>query len=83
MARRAAGRRSLGDEYVLQFATAATAATFYSQARAKYAACQSLTEPFAGNFTASVDTLSVVKTTVGGNQAFLVTQHVDVPGFIQ
>jgi len=73
----------LGDEYVLQFATAATAATFYSQARAKYAACQSLTEPFFGNFTASVDTLSVAKTTVGGNQAFLVTQHVSVPGFFQ
>jgi hypothetical protein len=73
----------LGDQYVLQFATAASAVTFYSQARAKYAACVSLTEPFIGTYTASVDTLSVTKTSVGGNQAFLVTQYISVPGYFE
>jgi hypothetical protein len=69
------------DQYMLQFATAAAAATFYSQARAKYTACVSLTEPFFGSYTASVDNLSVTKTTVNGDQAFLVIQHIMVPGF--
>jgi hypothetical protein len=73
----------LGDEYVLQFATTAAATTFYNQARAKYAACVTLIEPFAGTFTATVDTLSVTKTTIGGDHAFLVIQHVSVPGFFE
>ena len=36
----------LGDQYVLQFVSDLAAATFYSQAQAKYAACKTLTEPF-------------------------------------
>jgi hypothetical protein len=72
----------LGDEYALQFATAATAATFFSQIQAKYATCVFLTAPF-GNYTATIDTLSVTKTTISGDRAFLVTQHIEVPGYFQ
>jgi hypothetical protein len=68
----------LGDEYALQFATAATAATFFNQARAKYAACGYLTAPFDG-YTADTDTLSVAKTTISGDRAFLVSQYITVP----
>jgi len=69
------------DEMVLQFATAATASTFYSQVRAKYAGCPSGAEPF---FEAPADTLSVTKTTVNGDQAFLVIQDADVsPGIVR
>jgi len=69
-----------GDEYVLQFATNAAAATFYSQAQAKYAACSTLNEPFFKT-TAEVDTLSVAKTTISGNKAFVVTQRLTAPGY--
>jgi hypothetical protein len=69
-----------GDEYVLQFATNAAAATLYSQAQAKYAACSTLNEPFFKT-TAEVDTLSVAKTTVSGNKAFVVIQRLQAPGY--
>jgi hypothetical protein len=70
----------LGDQYVLQFVSDSAAATFYSQAQAKYAACETLTEPFI-NTTAEVDTLSVTKTTVSGDKAFVVTQREIAPGY--
>jgi hypothetical protein len=68
-----------GDEYVLQFAAAAAATTFYDQAWAKYRACLSFTESLMVG-EATVDTLSVTKTTVSGDQAFLVTQAVTTAG---
>jgi len=70
----------LGDEYVLQFATDAAAATFYGQIQAKYAACTTLTQPFF-NTTAEIDTLSVVKTTISGDKAFVVSQRLMAPGY--
>ena len=68
-----------GEEYVLQFAAAATAARFYDQAWAKYRACLSFTESLMVG-KATVDTLSVTKTTVSGDRAFLVTQGVTLAG---
>ncbi len=67
-----------GQEYVLQFAAAATAAKFYNQAWAKYSACVSLAESLMIG-KATVDTLSVRRTTISGDRAFLVTQGVTVP----
>ena len=64
-------------ESVFQFATAKAATTFQSQARSKFAACGSFTDS-SGNFWR---TLSVAKTTVGGHQAFLVTQQLMGPSF--
>jgi hypothetical protein len=72
----------LGDEYVLQFATTASATTFYNQARAKYAACVSFNTT-SGFGPATVNTASVAKTTVAGHQAFLVTQGVTFARFLQ
>jgi hypothetical protein len=70
----------LGDEYVLQFATEPSAATFYSQAQAKYAACLTITQPFFKT-TAEIDTLSVAKTTISGDKAFVVIQRLTAPGY--
>ncbi len=67
-----------GEESVLQFAKAATATTFYNQAWAKYGACLSFTELLMIGKHA-VDTISVTKTTISGDRAFLVTQGVTVP----
>lgn len=64
-----------GDEYVLQFAAATTATTFYDQAWAKYRACLSFTESLMVG-KATVDTISVTRTTISGDRAFLVTQGV-------
>jgi hypothetical protein len=68
-----------GEEYVLQFAAAATATRFYNQAWAKYRACLSFTESLMVG-KATVDTLSVTKSTVSGDRAFLVTQGVTLAG---
>jgi len=64
------------DERVLQFAADATAATFYGQALAKFAACGSYSSgsPF-GSLTTDIRP-SVTKTTVSGDKAFLVLEHV-------
>jgi len=70
-----------GDEEVLQFATVASATTFYGQVRAKFAACGSFSEPFDRIFTATVQSVKVVKTTVKGDTAFEVTQGVTLAGF--
>ena len=65
-------------ESVFQFATAKAATTFQSQARSKFAACGSFTDPSSANFWR---TLSVAKTTVSGHQAFLVTQQFMGPSY--
>ncbi len=62
-----------GDEDVQQFATAAAASTYYSQAKAKFAACRSFAENLSGTVF-NVDVLSLTKTIVGGNQAFVVIE---------
>jgi hypothetical protein len=69
-----------GFQDVIQFATAGAATTFFTQARAKYAACLSFSEPNPadtnpGGGTFQISTLSVSKTTVSGDQAFAVTQQ--------
>jgi hypothetical protein len=69
-----------GDEYVLQFATDAAAATFYGQARAKFVACKSFTEPI-GSLAGTVNDVSVTNTKVSGNKAFVVTQSVVLAGY--
>jgi hypothetical protein len=69
-----------GYEDVLQFATAASATAIYNQARAKYVACRSFTEPAFG-VTASVSTVSVANTKVSGYRAFVVTESASLSGF--
>jgi len=68
-----------GFQDVLQFATAGAAATFFSQAHAKYIACPSFSEPDPadtnpGGGAFQISTLGVSKTTVGGDQGFTVTE---------
>jgi hypothetical protein len=70
-----------GFQDVVQFAAASAAATFFTAARAKYGACQSFSEPNPtdtnpGGGTFQISTLGVSKTTVGGDQAFSVTQAI-------
>jgi len=80
-----------GSQAVLQFAAAGSATTFFSQAHAKYASCQSFSEPnptdtSAGGGTWQISTLGESNTTVGGNQAFTVTQAIapsETPGRTQ
>ena len=77
-----------GLQDVLQFATASAAATFFAQAYARYGACLSFSEPnptdtSPGGGTFQISTLAVSKTTVGGDQAFTVTQTIalsETPG---
>ena len=69
-----------GFQDVVQFATASAATAFFAQAYAKYAACKSFSEPnptdtSPGGGTFQISTLSVSKTTVGGDQASTVTQQ--------
>ncbi len=70
-----------GFQDVIQFATATAATTFFTQARAKYLACLSFSEPnptdtTPGGGTFQISTIGVSKTTVGGNAAFAVTQQI-------
>ena len=70
-----------GFQDVLQFATTSAATTFFDQAHAKYAACQSFSEPnptdtSPGGGTFQISTLGVSKTTVSGEAAFSVTQAI-------
>lgn len=70
-----------GFQDVIQFATASAATTFFTAARAKYAACLSFSEPnptdtSPGGGTFQISTLGVAKTTIGGAAAFSVTQQV-------
>jgi hypothetical protein len=70
-----------GYQDVIQFATASAATAFFTQARAKYTACQSFSEPNPtdtnpGGGTFQISTLGVAKTTVGTDAAFSVTQQI-------
>jgi hypothetical protein len=70
-----------GFQDVIQFATASAATTFFTQARAKYTACQSFSEPNPtdtnpGGGTFQISTLGVSKTTVGAEAAFAVIQQI-------
>ena len=68
-----------GDQAVLQFKTAAAAASFYNLAYAKYKKCTSFTEPDpADNSQFELTVQSLLKTTVGKNKAFQVIQLVDL-----
>ena len=77
-----------GFQDVLQFATASAATTFFTAARAKYAACQSFSEPNPtdtnpGGGTFQISALGVSRTTVSGNAAFSATQQIalsETPG---
>jgi hypothetical protein len=70
-----------GYQVVVQFATTRAAATFFAQSRAKFAQCQSFSEPNPGDGapgggTFQVGSVSVAKTSVSGNRAFSVTQSI-------
>jgi hypothetical protein len=77
-----------GFQDVIQFATASAATRFFTAARAKYAACQSFSEPNPtdtnpGGGTFQISTLGVSKSTISGNAAFAVTQQIalsETPG---
>jgi len=67
-----------GDQAVLQFKTAAAAASFYNQAQARYKQCTAFTEPDPADNTQLELTLrSLSTTTVSKNKAFQVNQLVD------
>jgi hypothetical protein len=78
-----------GIQNATQFASTQAAAMFFSQAYAKYLACNDFTEPNPGDTnpgggTLEVTNMSVSKTTIGGNHAFAVTQASalsEAPGF--
>lgn len=70
-----------GYQVVVQFPATRAAATFFAQSRAKFAQCQSFSEPNPGDGapgggTFQVGSVSVAKTSVGGNPAFFVTQSI-------
>lgn len=77
------------NQAVYQFPTAKAAATYYSQAKAKYAKCRDFTEsvpassvPGSGRMEITLQSMS--KTKVGSYQAFQLTQAVNLseaPGF--
>ena len=74
---------------VYQFPSTKAATTYYNQARAKYAKCQSFTEPVPassvpGSGALDITTQSMSKATVGKYQAFQVGQAAalsEAPGF--
>lgn len=68
-----------GDQAVLQFKTAGAATSFYNQAYARYKQCTSFAEPDpADNSQYELTVQSLLKTTVGKNKAFQVSQFVDL-----
>jgi hypothetical protein len=69
-----------GDQAVLQFSTTQAAASFYSQAYAKYKQCSYFTEsdPADTSIQFELSTQSLSKTTIGRNKAFQVIQLVDL-----
>ena len=77
-----------GYQAVVQFTTTRAAGTFLAQSQAKFARCQSFSEPNPGDHvpgggTFQVGSVSVAKTSVGGDQGFVVTQSIamsDSPG---
>jgi hypothetical protein len=71
-----------GDQYVLQFSSAAAAQTFYNRAYARYKQCSAFNEP-APAFQTHVEltTQSLSSTTIGGHKAFQLIQHADYAAF--
>jgi hypothetical protein len=69
-----------GNQTVLQFKTTQAAASFYNQAFTKYKQCAAFTEPDPTDTTDTFEltTQSLSKTTVNKNQAFQLTQLVDL-----
>jgi hypothetical protein len=70
-----------GYQAVIQFPTARQAGTFFAQSRAKFARCQSFSEPNPGDTvpgggTFQVGSVSVAKTSVNRDQGFVVTQSI-------
>jgi hypothetical protein len=70
-----------GYQAVVQFASTRAAGTFFAQSRAKFAHCQSFTEPnpgdgVPGGGTFQVGSVSVANTRVNGYQGFVVTQSI-------
>jgi hypothetical protein len=71
-----------GDQYVLQFSSAAAAQSFYNRAYARYKQCSALNEP-APAFQTHVEltTQSLSNTTIGNHKAFQLIQHADFAAF--
>jgi hypothetical protein len=77
-----------GYQAVDQFTSTGAAGTFFTQSRAKFADCQSFSEPDPGDTvpgggTFQVGSVSVAKTSVSGDQGFVVTQSIalsETPG---
>ncbi len=69
-----------GDQAVLQFKTAGAAASFYSQAYAKYKQCSAFTEsdPFDNSIKFELTNQSLSKTTIARHQAFQLIQYVNL-----
>jgi len=70
-----------GYQAVVQFPTARAAGTFFAQSRAKFAHCQSFSEPnpgdnVPGGGTLQVGSVSVARTSISGYQGFVVTQSI-------
>jgi hypothetical protein len=72
-----------GYQTVDQFPTTRAAGTFFAQSRAKFAHCQTFSEPNPGDSvpgggTFQGSSVSVAKTTVSGYQGFVVTQSISM-----
>jgi hypothetical protein len=70
-----------GYQAVVQFATTRAAGIFFAQSRAKFARCQSFSEPnpgddVPGGGTFQVGSVSVAKTSVSRYQGFVVTESI-------
>lgn len=74
-----------GDQTVLQFKTASAASTFYNAAYTKYKQCSYFTESDPSDPSSSVELTnqSLSKTTVNKNQAFQLSQLVDLTSIPQ
>jgi hypothetical protein len=71
-----------GDQYVLQFGSAAAAQSFYNRAYTRYKQCSALNEP-APAFQTHVEltTQSLSNTTISNHKAFQLIQHADFAAF--
>ncbi len=67
------------EQTVYQFPSTKAAATFYSQAHAKYASCKSFSDTSNPNDTTSITLKSITKAKVGTYRAFELTQGITEP----
>jgi hypothetical protein len=67
-----------GDQTVLQFQTTKAAASFYSQAYARYKQCSAFTEPFGSGDHLELSTQSLSGTTIDHDKAFQLIQYADI-----